>query len=140
MARAAARDVGVAPAPGSARGPGRVEILKSIRDELRGTNGRIDSLAVGLDALERRQVESEVRLSTELLGVVGAVREVRDAVREGRVSRRRVDEHERRLAALEKRRAQGSRPGRRDCPPRRCGRGPGEVEQEVGKTGRVSAS
>jgi hypothetical protein len=88
-----------------------VEILKSIRDEIRGvgvrvdeTNSRLDESNGRLGALERRQVESEVRLATELVTLVGVVREVRDAIRDDRVSRVVVDDHERRIAALERRR------------------------------------
>jgi hypothetical protein len=50
-----------------------------------------------------RQTEIEVRLSTELVAVVGAVREVRDLLREDRVLQGRVDDHERRIAAIETR-------------------------------------
>lgn len=96
-----------------------IEILKSIRDEVRGTNTRVDDLGARVDALgarldetntrlgslERRQVESEVRLSTEIVTLVGVVREVRDAIRDDRVARVRVEDHERRIVALEKRQA-----------------------------------
>ena len=89
-----------------------IEILKSIRDEVRGTNTRVDDLGVRLDetnarlgSLERRQLESDVRLSTEVVTLVGVVREVRDAIRDDRVSRVRVEDHERRIVALEKRQA-----------------------------------
>jgi len=90
-----------------------IEILKSIRDEVRTMNERIDSSDVRMDAgfaavtdrldrLERRQTETEVRLATELVGVASAVREVRDLLREDRVLRTRVDDHERRIVAIEK--------------------------------------
>jgi len=73
-----------------------IQILTDIRDEGRKTNDR-------LERLERRQTETEVRLSTELVGVAGAVREVRDLLREDRALRNRVDDHERRLSAVERR-------------------------------------
>jgi hypothetical protein len=77
-----------------------IEILKGIRDEVstlrHDTNER-------LERLERRQTETEVRLSTELVAVVGAVREVRDVLRDDRGLRERVDDHERRLVAVEAR-------------------------------------
>jgi hypothetical protein len=97
------------------------EILKGIRDEVRGINSRLDATNSRLDEtnerlealrddanirferLERRQVETELRLATELVAVAGAVREVRDQLREDRMLRGQVDDHERRLAALEKR-------------------------------------
>jgi hypothetical protein len=95
-----------------------IEILKNIRDEIRGTRqelrdeiratreelgARIDDTNRRLGTLERRQVEAEVRLSTEIVTLVGVVREVRDAIRDDRVSRVRVDDHERRITTLEKR-------------------------------------
>jgi|HubBroStandDraft_6_1064221.scaffolds.fasta_scaffold34479_2 hypothetical protein len=102
-----------------------VEILKGIRDEVRSTNDRLDGLRADTNQrldrlsdevhtlrtdsnerfgrLERRQTETEVRLSTELVAVVAAVREVRDLLREDHALRDRVDDHERRIAAVETR-------------------------------------
>jgi hypothetical protein len=112
-----------------------IEILKGIRDEVRGinsrldvtnsrldetnerldvTNSRLDETNERLEALrddtnirferfERRQAETELRLATELVAVAGAVREVRDQLREDRQLRVQVEDHERRLAALENR-------------------------------------
>jgi hypothetical protein len=86
------------------------ELLKGIRDEVRGvgarldeTNTRLDETITRLDRLERRQTEAEVRVSTQLVAVVGAVNEVRDALREELGLRRRVDDHEQRLLAIEAR-------------------------------------
>jgi hypothetical protein len=42
-----------------------------------------------------------VRLATEIGGVAGAVREVRDLLREDRALRGRVDDHERRISVIE---------------------------------------
>jgi hypothetical protein len=68
-----------------------IEILKDIRDATRATNDRIDLTNAGLgevveriDRLEGRQTETEVRLTTELVAVAGAVREVRDLLRDDR--------------------------------------------------------
>jgi hypothetical protein len=102
-----------------------IEILKSIRDEVRTTNVRIDDLrdevrgSVGglrdevrntnlrIDALRdetaRRSTESETRVSTELVAVASAVREVRDLLRDDRQFRDQVTDHERRLSAIENR-------------------------------------
>ena len=102
-----------------------IEILKGIRDEVRTTNTNLEALRADtgarlealradtnarfdetnhrLDRLDRRQTETDVRLSTELVAVVGAVREVRDLLREDRVLQGRVDDHERRIAAIETR-------------------------------------
>jgi chromosome segregation ATPase len=100
-----------------------VEILKQIRDERRGTNGRLDGVQTRLDEtnsrlervegrvervetrleqLERRQTETEIRLATELVAVVGAVRELREALLEDRKLRETIANHETRLAALER--------------------------------------
>jgi chromosome segregation ATPase len=98
-----------------------IEILKGIRDEVRTTNVRLDTLRVDLTAridetnarldttntrlggLERRVTETEVRLATELVAVAGAVRELRDTFREDRAVRDRVADHEQRIAAIERR-------------------------------------
>ena len=80
-----------------------IEILKDIRNAARATNDRLDLTNERLDRLERRHTETEVRLTTELVAVAGAVREVRDLLREDRGLRDRVDDHERRLSAVEQR-------------------------------------
>jgi uncharacterized protein YPO0396 len=91
-----------------------IEILKGIRDEARKTNERLDvtndrlgelrtELVDRIERVERRQTETEVRLATELIAVGSAVRDVRDLLREDRVLRDRVDDHERRLVAVERR-------------------------------------
>lgn len=100
-----------------------VEILKQIRDEVVGvreemretrtalseridrTNEKIEHTNDKLDTLARRHAETEIRLATELVEVARAVNGVRDLVREGLAARDRVDDHERLLAALERRRA-----------------------------------
>jgi hypothetical protein len=84
------------------------QILVEIRDELveirgeaRKTNERLDHTIHRLDRLERRQVEAEVRISTEIVGVHGAIRELTDVMRVGLAIGGRVDDHERRLLLLE---------------------------------------
>jgi septal ring factor EnvC (AmiA/AmiB activator) len=69
-------------------------VLREIRDELKLANTR-------LDAVEKRQTETETRLATELIGVARAVSEVRDLLRDRLDLRDKLDDHERRLAALE---------------------------------------
>lgn len=96
-----------------------VEILKSIRDELRGglaglgnwidglgtrideTNVRLGETNERLDRLERRQTATEVRLATELTEVAKLIASLRDAILEDRVLRAKVDDHESRIRALE---------------------------------------
>jgi hypothetical protein len=73
-----------------------IEILKDIREAARDTNTR-------LGRLERRQTETEARLSTEVVAVVGAVHEVRDLLAEDRALRSQLSDHERRLTAIENR-------------------------------------
>lgn len=96
-----------------------VEILRGIRDEARATNARLDETNARLDALtvevgfaqtperldrvERRQTEAEIRWATEVVGVAAAVKEVRDLLRDERWLKKRADDHEARLEALEKR-------------------------------------
>jgi len=101
-----------------------IEILKGIRDEVRGVRGElrdglqsvrgelrdglqgvreeVQGVSKRIDRLERRQTEADVRVATELVAVAGAVREMRDAFLEDRSLRVRVDDHERRLSAIEK--------------------------------------
>jgi hypothetical protein len=84
------------------------QILIEIRDEARKTNQRIDQTNERLDQtihrLDRlgcRQVEAEVRISTEIVGVHGAIRELTDVWRAGLALGGRVYDHERRLTVLE---------------------------------------
>lgn len=78
-------------------------VLREIRDELKGTNERLDRVEQGVGALERRQTESEVRLASELVSVGKTIGEVRDLLRDRLDVRDRVDDHEHRIAALERR-------------------------------------
>lgn len=91
-----------------------VEVLKQIRDGVVGLRGevretrtalgdRIDQTNERLDTLARRQIETEIRLATELVAVSHAVTSVREVIREKLDDRARVDDHEHRLAMLERR-------------------------------------
>jgi hypothetical protein len=102
-----------------------IEVLRSIRDEARlsrdhlgqaiessGTRlgARIDETNACLDETNRRleqidqgRVEAEVRVATHLVALVSAVHEVRDVLREELGVRKQVDDHERRLRAIESR-------------------------------------
>jgi len=96
----------------------QLRVLEEIRDEVRGTNARLASLdgrverieghtsALGerLDAYGRRQTESELRLSTEVLALADVTRQVRDLLATRLDDHDSVVDHERRLAALEDRR------------------------------------
>ncbi|MBN8616173.1 MAG: hypothetical protein J0L92_36625 [Deltaproteobacteria bacterium] len=95
-----------------------LKVLEQIRDEIRGTNQRVDHLGVCLeetnrrldatndkvDLLARRQTEAEVRLATEIVALAGVVREVKDVLAKRLDDRDRVDDHEQRIQALERRR------------------------------------
>lgn len=94
-----------------------IEILQGIRDEARETNKGLDDLrheVRGLRrdtnarfgetngqllALERRQTETEVRLATDLVAVVGAINEVKALLIDNLSTT--LKDHERRIAALE---------------------------------------
>ncbi len=85
-----------------------VEILKQIRDEARKTNERLDQTNERLDQtnerlgkLEHRQSETEVRLASELVALSKAVDGVRDLLATRLDLKEKVDEHERRIVALE---------------------------------------
>ena len=84
------------------------QILVEIRDELRGTNERldgtnqrVDGTNQRLDRLEQRHVHSEVRIATELAAVQATLGDVVSLLRDNRVARRTLDDHEARLRALE---------------------------------------
>ncbi len=81
------------------------ERIQQTNERLEATNDGLEKLGGKVDALTRRQTESEVRLATELVAVSQAVHGVRDLLRERLDDRQRVDDHERRLAALERRSA-----------------------------------
>jgi chromosome segregation ATPase len=97
------------------------QILIEIRDEIRATrtdlssrlddtnsrldqtNSRLDQTNSRLDRLERRQVDTEIRLSTDIVALTGAVHDLRDTLLEDRHLRQTVDDHEQRIRALETR-------------------------------------
>ena len=57
-------------------------LLREIRDELKGTNVRLDRVESRVETLGKRQTETEVRLASELVAVARAVGEVRDLLRD----------------------------------------------------------
>jgi chromosome segregation ATPase len=77
-------------------------VLKEIRDEVRKTNDRLEQTNDRLERLETRQTDMEMRLATELIAVTSAVREVGDLFKDNAAVRGKVDEHETRIAALER--------------------------------------
>ena len=90
------------------------QILIEIRDEIRTTrshlsgridqtNARLDQTNTRLDRLERRQVEGELRIGTEITKLMGVMSELNDTLRADRTTREVVLDHERRLTALETR-------------------------------------
>jgi chromosome segregation ATPase len=93
------------------------QVLIEIRDEVRKTNARLDQTNARLDQTnarldqtnerldraEARQTEAEVRISTEIVGVVGAIHELRDILIADRKQTARIEDHELRIRALEQR-------------------------------------
>jgi tetrahydromethanopterin S-methyltransferase subunit G len=102
-----------------------IEILKSIRDEVRQTNGRLDQtngrldqtnarldqvnerVESGLSEVSRRIVESEIRTSTAIAELAGTVREMTSVLRAQHDLRPRVERCERDIAALQHRVGEG---------------------------------
>jgi chromosome segregation ATPase len=91
-----------------------LEVLKSIRDEVRQTNGRLDQTNARLDQtnerldglreeLSRRIVESEVRTSTAIGDLAGTVREMTALLRNLVDLRPRVERCEQEIDALKQR-------------------------------------
>ncbi len=77
------------------------DVRTELRDGLAGVREEILGVSTRVDRLERRQTEGEIRVATELVAIAGVMREVRDELREDRALRVRVDDHERRLRAIE---------------------------------------
>jgi hypothetical protein len=81
------------------------QVLIEIRDEIRSTKEElsawVDQTNSRLDRLERRQVEGELRLGTELATLTGVMRDLRDKLIEDHTLRDVVIDHERRLTTLE---------------------------------------
>jgi hypothetical protein len=50
------------------------EEIRGVREEIRGTNERVSRLEMVFEGFSRKQLESEVRVATELLSLSGAVR------------------------------------------------------------------
>lgn len=95
-----------------------IEILKSIRDEAKATNGRLDVLTArvdqlservdltnerldrGLSELAQRIVHSEIRTATAIADLVGDVREMTGVLRNASELRPRVERCEHDIADL----------------------------------------
>jgi len=92
-----------------------VQILRDIRDEMRGmhdgiraTNERLDAhikaTNEGFADVNRRLAESEIRTSTAITGLAGTLNDVRDLLRDRLDLRDRVERCERDIAELRSRR------------------------------------
>jgi hypothetical protein len=77
--------------------------VRTVRDEVRTVRDEMHTLTERVERVEERQVHMEIRLATELVAVVGAVNEVRDAILGSRKLDATVADHELRLQALERR-------------------------------------
>jgi len=80
-----------------------LKVLREVRDQLQAQGD-------DLRALRQHVVESEIRVATHLTDVVVALHDVRDVLRENLPGvKDRLDDHERRLGALERRGRRGTR-------------------------------
>ncbi len=88
-----------------------IEILKSIHDEIRATNGRLDQTNGRLDQtnerlehlreeLSQRIVHSEIRTATALTELAGSVREMTGVLKSSIELRPRVERCEQNIAEL----------------------------------------
>jgi hypothetical protein len=75
-----------------------LKVLREIRDKLDRHELRLGTLEGQVGLL----VEGQARLTTEVVAVADAVRSVADLLRERLDDRNRVDDHERRIRALER--------------------------------------
>lgn len=80
-----------------------IEILKSIRDEIRTSNERLERLEGRFESLERRQAETEVRLATEIVAVANAIHTVKDLLASRLEVYDQVQKLETRVTAIEAR-------------------------------------
>jgi chromosome segregation ATPase len=87
-----------------------IEILQSIRDEVKQTNVRLDQTNERLnqtnerlEQLARRVVESEIRTSTAIAELAGSVREMTSLLKSSIELRPRVEKCESEIAALRQR-------------------------------------
>jgi hypothetical protein len=82
------------------------EEIKRTNEEIKRTNEELHKTRVELSSrierLEKRQVESKVRLAAELTAVIGAITELSKLVAEDRQLRTQVQDHEKRLGKLER--------------------------------------
>lgn len=110
----------------SVNGDEILEVLRDIRDESRQTNirlesleghveflekrtskgfedltSRLDSHVERIDALTRRQADSELRLASEVLSLADVTREVRDLLSTKLDDHHSVIDHEKRIRSLE---------------------------------------
>ena len=76
-----------------------LKVLVEIRDEVRATGARLDGR---IDGLADEMREGNVRVTSELVAVAGAVTSVRDLLRERLDDRMRLEDVEKRLLRLEK--------------------------------------
>jgi hypothetical protein len=77
-----------------------IEILKSIRDEVRETRTETNAR---LDNLSRRVVESEMRTATAIVDLHGTVRDMVDVLRAQHDLRPRLDHAERDITEIKHR-------------------------------------
>lgn len=89
------------------------EVLIQIRDELHSngeevkrTNEKLDrmreELSMRIEHLEKRQIDSEVRLATELVAVAGGIKDLTRLVAEDRNLRNQVADLQARVGQLER--------------------------------------
>ncbi len=87
---------------------GRLEFLEKRTSEgFRQLTERLDTHVEKIDALTRRQADSELRLASEVLSLADVTREVRDLLAKKLDDHNLVVDHEQRLRSLEDRIADG---------------------------------
>ena len=98
-----------------------MEVLKEIRDGVKGTNVRLETVESRLQFVEKRltngfkelsekietvaarQTEAEIRVATELVSVGSLLGEARAAIIQKLDNHKTVLDHEKRISSLEKR-------------------------------------
>jgi hypothetical protein len=70
-------------------------VLREIRDAVKATNPRVDALASEVSAIQRQDLESEIRLATALTDMHATTKDLAALIREARAAER--------IASLEQR-------------------------------------
>ena len=79
--------------------------VKRLDGRLADVDGRVSRIESDVSGLRREAGDIGIRLSTELVAVAGILVDIRNELRAARIDRKRLEDHEERLQALERKTA-----------------------------------